>query len=366
MKRVVGLIFMVIVVLGLTACSYEVNYTIHEDGSVDVEGLPLYTLDDMKEMVSKAGEIMANLEFETDPEVQARREAFEKIEGVDELLEYIRANAADNAALQDIEKKEINGVAYLYSPKETVKSDLSADTMSDSFGGSFIVLPDKFEFSTQGLLDIYAEKYGIKSVEMESDEEFQKMLASTYLYFTVKMPEEIVLTNGELSKDKKSAYFEISFGGKNKKYYAYTASSDSIIDLGVDDGVIINKKSIKISTNDKIISVAVNGKKISGKKISLKEDGKYTVEVKTANSEKTVSFTKDSKKPVVTGVENGKTYKGAVVISFSDELSGLKSAKLGKKKVKSGVKVTKPGKYTLKLTDKAGNKTTVKFTIEKS
>jgi len=46
---------------------------------VDVEGLPLYTLDDMKEMVSKAGVIMANLEFETDSEVQARLEAFEKI-----------------------------------------------------------------------------------------------------------------------------------------------------------------------------------------------------------------------------------------------------------------------------------------------
>ena len=42
--------------------------------------MPLYTLDDMKEMVSKAGVIMANLEFETDSEVQARLEAFEKIE----------------------------------------------------------------------------------------------------------------------------------------------------------------------------------------------------------------------------------------------------------------------------------------------
>ena len=38
--------------------------------------------------------------------------------------------------------------------------------------------------------------------------------------------------------------------------------------------------------------------------------------------------------------------------------------KLGKKKVKSGVKVSKAGTYTLKVTDKAGNKTTVKFTIK--
>ena len=38
--------------------------------------------------------------------------------------------------------------------------------------------------------------------------------------------------------------------------------------------------------------------------------------------------------------------------------------KLGKKKIKNGAKVTKAGTYTLKVTDKAGNKTTVKFTIK--
>ena len=112
------------------------------------------------------------------------------------------------------------------------------------------------------------------------------------------------------------------------------------------------------------LTVTVNGEKISGTKISLSEDGQYTVTAKTKNAEKTITFIKDTKKPVVKGVENGKTYTGPVTIKFSDELSGIKSAKLGKKKVKSGVKVSKAGAYTLKVTDKAGNKTTVKFTIK--
>jgi hypothetical protein len=74
----------------------------------------------------------------------------------------------------------------------------------------------------------------------------------------------------------------------------------------------------------------------------------------------------DDKKPTVTGVKNNKTYKNAVTIKFSDNKngSGIKSATLNGKKIKSGKKVSKKGKYTLKVTDKAGNKKTIKFTIK--
>lgn len=72
----------------------------------------------------------------------------------------------------------------------------------------------------------------------------------------------------------------------------------------------------------------------------------------------------DHKKPTVTGVTNGKTYKKAVIIKFKDE-SGIKSAKLNKKKIKSGTKVTKNGSYVLSVTDKSGNTKTVRFKIRK-
>lgn len=71
----------------------------------------------------------------------------------------------------------------------------------------------------------------------------------------------------------------------------------------------------------------------------------------------------DKEKPIIQGVSNGKVYKKAVTIKYSDE-SGIKSAKLNGKKFSSGKKVTKKGSYTVTVTDKAGNKSTVRFKIK--
>ena len=73
---------------------------------------------------------------------------------------------------------------------------------------------------------------------------------------------------------------------------------------------------------------------------------------------------RDKIKPTVTGVKNNKTYKKQVTIKFSDKQSGIKKATLNGKKIKSGKKVKKNGKYTLKVYDKAGNVIQVKFTIK--
>lgn len=63
-----------------------------------------------------------------------------------------------------------------------------------------------------------------------------------------------------------------------------------------------------------------------------------------------------------------KTYKvsSGKKITFKDATSGAKKATLNGKTIKSGKVVKKAGKYTLVITDKAGNKKTVKFTIKKS
>jgi len=103
--------------------------------------------------------------------------------------------------------------------------------------------------------------------------------------------------------------------------------------------------------------------------LSFKKGGKYTFvfEDKFGTRVQTVVDVKspDKKKPTVTGVKNNKTYKKAVKIKFKDTGSGIKSAKLNGKKIKSGKKVKKPGNYKLVVTDNAGNKTTIKFKIKK-
>ncbi len=68
------------------------------------------------------------------------------------------------------------------------------------------------------------------------------------------------------------------------------------------------------------------------------------------------------RRAVVTGVENGKTYKGSVKLSVFGE--GIQSVKLNGKKIKNGKTVKKKGKYTLVITNSYGLKEKVKFRIK--
>jgi hypothetical protein len=116
--------------------------------------------------------------------------------------------------------------------------------------------------------------------------------------------------------------------------------------------VLINKKSQKIK-----------------KSYTIKKAGRYTITVKDkAGNKATYKLTIDKTKPTVKGVKNNGSYNKAVTIKFSDNKngSGIKKATLNGKTIKSGKKVSANGTYTLNVTDKAGNKTTVKFTIDKT
>ncbi|MDE7424464.1 MAG: hypothetical protein K2N51_12390 [Lachnospiraceae bacterium] len=107
----------------------------------------------------------------------------------------------------------------------------------------------------------------------------------------------------------------------------------------------------------------------SGNAFTVKKNGTYTIRVITKDGAAYSIQHKikglDNTAPQITGVKNGKTYKKAVTIRFSDKGSGIKSAKLNGKTITSGKKVSKKGKYTLKVTDKANNTKTVKFIIKK-
>lgn len=80
---------------------------------------------------------------------------------------------------------------------------------------------------------------------------------------------------------------------------------------------------------------------------------------------KTVPFNLDLVKPTVKGVKNGVTYTKKVTVEFNDALSGVKTATLNGAAIKTGKTVKSNGSYKLIVTDKAGNKKTVKFKIDK-
>ncbi|WP_429840782.1 Ig-like domain-containing protein [Brevibacillus sp. FIR094] len=95
-------------------------------------------------------------------------------------------------------------------------------------------------------------------------------------------------------------------------------------------------------------------------------DGQKTVYAKFrdgAGNQFTTSDTivLDKTPPVVTGVANGSFYTADVTLVFDDGTATLNGAPFA-----SGTKVSAEGKYTLVVTDTAGNTTTVTFTLDKT
>lgn len=110
---------------------------------------------------------------------------------------------------------------------------------------------------------------------------------------------------------------------------------------------IVKNNTIKITKTSKPCIVYIQYKNTSGKQIEMHTNG----------------FMIDKLLPT-TNIQSGKSYKIGKKVVFKDN-AGIKKATLNRKKIKSGTKLKKAGKYTLVLTDLAGNKKTIKFNIKK-
>ena len=186
---------------------------------------------------------------------------------------------------------------------------------------------------------------------------------------TIEFPDAITKTNGSLDSTKKIVTWDLASYRKDTKLYAQCGADVKI--TGVAAGKIYKKAvTVKFSSSDGIKSATLNKKSIkTGKKVS--KDGKYTLVV-TSNKaiKKTVKFTVDKTKPVIKGAKANKIYKKAVTLKFSDKTSGINTVKVNGKKIsakkyKNGYKIKKVGKYTVTVTDKAGNTKKIKFEIKK-
>ncbi|WP_334072375.1 MULTISPECIES: tail fiber protein [Paenibacillus] len=93
---------------------------------------------------------------------------------------------------------------------------------------------------------------------------------------------------------------------------------------------------------------------------TVSQEGAYQLVVASPSGvkSKTVAFTIDKTEPMVTGVTEGGVYNTAVTVSF-DEGTAL----LNGEPFASGGTVTAEGVYKLEVTDSAGNKTTVNFSL---
>ena len=193
-----------------------------------------------------------------------------------------------------------------------------------------------------------------------------------FFYMTITYPFTVGKANGELQADGCTVKYDIkTLQNQNvNRLYAISKSAMAATDKITIQGAK-NKKAyrraitIQVGAQSAVTSFTVNGKQQATNRFSTNQDGKYTVIVQSATGQtKKISFCIDKQKPI-TNIKNKKTYKKTVQIRFKDKISGIKKATLNGKKIKSGKKVKKNGKYTLKIYDKAGNVKKIKFTIKK-
>ncbi|MDQ6600373.1 lamin tail domain-containing protein [Bacillus salipaludis] len=143
----------------------------------------------------------------------------------------------------------------------------------------------------------------------------------------------------------------------NKTTVDFTIDKTAPKVSGVEDGYY--NRDLTISFDDG--TATLNGKDFtSGTTVSA--EGDYTLVVTDdAKNDTVVNFTIDQTAPTVTGVADNSYYNKNVTITFNKG-----TATLNGEAFDSGTKVSEEGTYTLVVRDKAGNETTVHFTIDKT
>ncbi|WP_088043327.1 S8 family serine peptidase [Bacillus sp. EAC] len=106
-------------------------------------------------------------------------------------------------------------------------------------------------------------------------------------------------------------------------------------------------------------TATLNGEGITSGTVVSKEGTNTLIVKDQAGNITTLTFTIDKTAPVVTGVSKNGLYNKGVTIKFNEG-----TATLNGKLFRSGISVFLNGTYTLLVKDRAGNTTTVKFTID--
>ncbi|MCI9174111.1 MAG: hypothetical protein HFH49_04065 [Lachnospiraceae bacterium] len=221
----------------------------------------------------------------------------------------------------------------------------------------------------QAVLDIDGFTEIQKAIAAEEDfPESLNFLNTEDITVKVQYPFQVYQTNGILQEDGCTAVYPMDKMKGSERIYAVRtaqcANTRTCTIKGVKNNGCYRKiKTVTASSGGVITSFRVNSESQPVNEYTAVNDGVYKVKVKLlAGSTKTVKFTIDRTKPK-TNIK-AKTYSGKVKITFWDKTSGIKKAALNGKRIKNGKVVSKAGNYVLKISDKAGNVRTVKFTVK--
>lgn len=207
-----------------------------------------------------------------------------------------------------------------------------------------------------------------------------QMMDETVTEFTVQFPQNITYSNGVYEPDSNTVTWTMKATelmenmDEVKTFYADTMDPSIIKNdtksptiSGVKNNKYYKKITINTSDNVGLAAVILDGTPVASQITSndLSAEGEHIIKaIDFTGNSTTINFVYDETKPTIKGVINKKAYTSARTIKFSDKY-GIKSAKLNGKTIKTNKKISKNGTYTLKVTDNAGNITTVKFKIKK-
>ena len=170
---------------------------------------------------------------------------------------------------------------------------------------------------------------------------------------------------------------EYGFGGETKAIVNWIDNEGPKATIGYSIEEITNQDVEVTITTDEAIGNQIDGWEFTNDtntemKKTYSQNTEETVNIADEvgnNSEvKIVIKNIDKTQPQISGVENGRTYEENVTPNVTDEnLETITLTKDGNpvSNYTNGQEITANGKYTLTATDKAGNETTVEFTIEK-
>lgn len=262
-NRMLGLVLILAMVCCLCGCKFVYGFQVKEDGSVEMTSGILIEEEIMTSMLE---------ESETD-EKEILKEGYELV--------------------------TIDGQKYYqYLMTETIDDLLSDNAESNET----VITKDSFVI---GGIEAYEEfeaisDQSVPDKELLNEDELSDMDNYITYEMYITFPSKIAITNGDLSKDKKTATWTMSFNNEvhGDKFYAFT------------------------------------------------ED--YV----------------DEEKPVIKGVKNNAAYDKAVKVKYDDNCGVIKSATIDGREFASGKKISTEGTHIVIVEDLFGNKSTVEFVIK--
>lgn len=291
-------------------------------------------------------------------------QAYEKAKTEETLLGQGMTSQELAEMMKEFEVKTIDGKEYYV---QSVTREIIPEDLIENFP-NYLITKDKFY--------MYSPAADTSADVGENDEDISHIIDEMIkmglspqdmdVIIRVKMPSEIVKTNGDLQEDKQTVVWKLNAANAElEEIYAYTANEPA--DMAAD------RKTV-----EKQLAEAMPGEKpeetapaVSPAASESPSPGPGATEPPAVN--KTPKT--DKKAPVIKGVKKNKTYKKKVTVYVKDNkqlkkvtLNGKKVSprKVSKGKWKGYYKFTvkKKGKNTVIAYDAAGNKKKTTFQIK--